>query len=310
MGNNAAGLINKQDSFYRNIENFKPGVYFIQESKCRIRNQIKHDEYVMFEMIRKNGGGGGLLTAVHKSLSPVSVSEETEVEVLVVQGNIGNNKVRFINGYGPQEGSEETNSPFFNRIDLEVKSAQLAETLVCIELDANSKLGSRLVPGDPKEQSSNGKLLEKVIEDNDLIVVNGTDLCEGVITRFRKTINDCEKSVIDFFIVCRRFFALVISLLIDEKRIYHLTKYVSRNGTKNQKESDHNNLIMMVNVTWNTNTNENCERKGICNYNNKEDFKMLFSQRGDRGEGQDSMGNSTKMIYYINNFILIYNIRY
>ena len=205
MGNNSAGLLNKLDSFYRNIENFKPGVYFIQESKCRIKNQIKHDEYIMFEMIRKNSGGGGLLTAVHKSLSPVSVSEDTDLEVLVVQGNIGTNKVRFINGYGPQEGPEEINSPFFDKLDFEIKSAQLAGTLICIELDANSKLGSKHVPGDPKEQTKNGKLLEKVIEDNDLIVVNGTDLCEGVITRFRKTINECEESVIDFFIVCRRF---------------------------------------------------------------------------------------------------------
>ena len=43
-----------------------------------------------------------------------------------------------------------------------------------MELDANSKLGSKHIPGDPKEQSSNGKLLEKVVEDNELVVVNGT----------------------------------------------------------------------------------------------------------------------------------------
>ena len=161
---------------------------------------------------------------------------------------MGNNKVRFINGYGPQEGPEESNSPFFNALDVEVKSAQVAGALVCIQLDANSKLGNKHIPGDPNEQSNNGKLLEKVIEDNDLIVVNGTDLYEGLISRFRKTINDCEKSVIDFFILCRRFFAVVKSLLIDEKRIYHQTKYASKAGIKNQKKSDHNNLIMTVDV--------------------------------------------------------------
>ena len=117
--------------------------------------------------------------------------------------------------------------------------------------------------------------------------MSGTNQCEGVITRFRKTINDCEKSVIDFFIVCRRFFALVISLLNFEKRIYHLTKYVSRNGTKNQKESDHNNLIMMVNVTWNTNTNENCERNEIYNYNNKENFQIFH----EASENNDDLLN-------------------
>ena len=230
IGNNSAGILNKLESFHRNIENVKPGAYFIQESKCRIKNKVKHDEYVMFEYIRKHSGGGGLLTAVHKSLNPISVSEDTEDEVLVVQGNIGMNKVWFINGYGPQEGPKETNQSFFNRLDSEVKSAKLAGTLICMELDANSKLGPRLIPGDPKEQSKNGKLLEKVIVDNDLVVVNGTNLCEGLVTRFRKTVNSTEESVIDFFIVCRRFFDMVSSLLIDEKRIYSLTKYASKTG--------------------------------------------------------------------------------
>ena len=46
-----------------------------------------------------------------------------------------------------------------NRIDLEVKSAMLAGALICIEMDANSKLGPRIIKSDPKEQSKNGKLL-------------------------------------------------------------------------------------------------------------------------------------------------------
>ena len=273
MGNNAAGILNKLESFYRNIQHFQPGVYFIQESKCRIRNKVKHDDYVMFEYIRKCSSGGGLLTAVHKSLNPVSVSEDSDDEVLVVQGDIGNNKVRFINGYGPQEGNEEANSAFFNRLDLEVKSAQLAGTLICMELDANSKLGPKLIPEDPKEQSKNGELLEKVIVENDLIVVNGTDLCKGVITRFRRTIHSTEESVIDFFIVCRRFFEMITSLLIDENRVHSLTKYASKTGVKNIKESDHNNLIMEINANWNTSVSHANERMEIYNYRKKDDFE-------------------------------------
>ena len=72
-------------------------------------------------------------------------------------------------------------------------------------MDANSKLGAAFIPGDPCEQSKNGKLLQKVIEENDLIVVNGTDVCKGLITRFRKTKNSIEKSVLDYFLVCRQF---------------------------------------------------------------------------------------------------------
>ena len=114
LGNNSAGLLNKVDSFSRKIEKFKPGVFFVQESKVRRKNQIKHKDYIMFEHLRKEKGGGGLLTAVHKSLNPVSISEEDESEVLVVQGNINSKKVRFINGYGPQENNgDDLKEKFF-----------------------------------------------------------------------------------------------------------------------------------------------------------------------------------------------------
>ena len=200
MGNNAAGILNKLDSFKENVRKFSPGVYFVQETKSRRKNQIKLDDYVMFEHIRQNKGGGGLLTAVHKNLKPVGVGEESDVEILVVQGVINNTKVRFINGYGPQENDEdEKRMKFFNKLDFEIKSSSLAGDMTCIQMDANSKLGPDIVKGDPDQQSKNGKVLEKVISDNNLIVVNGTDLCNGIITRYRKTKHKEEKSVIDFF---------------------------------------------------------------------------------------------------------------
>ena len=82
-------------------------------------------------------------------------------------------------------------------------------------MDSNAKLGPKIIPNDPKEQSENGKLLEKVIAENDLVVVNGTELCNGVITRHRKTMNSLEESAIDHFIVCKDFFKHVINMIID-----------------------------------------------------------------------------------------------
>ena len=90
-----------------------------------------------------------------------------------------------------------------NKIDLEVKAAKLAGAFICIELDANSKLGKDIIKGDPKEQSRNGKLLEEVINNNDLVVVNASNICEGVITRHRQTVNGTEDSVLDYFMFAR-----------------------------------------------------------------------------------------------------------
>ena len=80
LGTNAAGILNKTDSFKRNISNFNPGVFFIQESKVPRKGKIKLSDYVIFERVRKVCGGGGLLTAVHENLNPVSVGDDSEKE--------------------------------------------------------------------------------------------------------------------------------------------------------------------------------------------------------------------------------------
>ena len=157
LGNNSPGLLNKLKSFDRNINKFQPGVFFVQESKCARKNKVKHPDYVMFEHVRKNSGGGGLLTAVHKNLKPVSISEETDTEILVVQGIVKDRPIRFINGYGPQDDSNSSDNEkleFFNRLDEEIQSSKLAGAMVCIQMDANSKLGSDYIPDDPKWQTS------------------------------------------------------------------------------------------------------------------------------------------------------------
>ena len=186
MGCNAAGLLNKLESLKRNVQIFNPGVIFIQESKTKRRNQVKLGDYVIFEKIRKQGGGGGLLTGVHKNLEPVSVGDDSDEEVLTVEAKIANRKVKLINAYGPQEASnEDVKQSFFSKLDEEIKRAKVAGSMVCLEMDANSKLGPEINPGDPHQQSRNGKLLENLLSSNDLIVVNSLELCEGNITRFR-----------------------------------------------------------------------------------------------------------------------------
>ena len=54
------------------------------------------------------GLGGGLLTAVDQDLEPVLISDGgDENEILVVQANLGNQEIRIINAYGPQEDEVE-----------------------------------------------------------------------------------------------------------------------------------------------------------------------------------------------------------
>ena len=286
LGTNAAGILNKTESFYRNINLFNPSVFFLQETKTRFKNKLKYPNYTFFEYIRKNNFGGGLITAVHNNLHPVQVSNDEDTEILVVEAKIDDMKLRLINGYGPQESDEENSIAFMNRIDLEVKSAMLSRALICIEMDANSKLGSGIIKGDPKEQSKNGKLLEKVVSDNNLVIVNATQLCEGVVTRQRTTVERKEESVIDFFIVCNNFFSLVKKMKVDEEKKYSLCSFSTRGGVTNVKNSDHNLIYLEVDKKWNTFSKK--IRLEIFNYNNENGFKQFALETEDNPALRDA----------------------
>ena len=236
---------------------------------------IKEDNFIIFEQLRKTSGGGGLLTAVHQNLSPVCISDEKD-DILVVQAKIGTRSVRLINAYGPQENSNEENkNEFYNNLETEVMKSKLAGAMICIELDANAKLGSLIIPNDPNNQSENGKKLYEFVLENDLVVVNSKEVCSGTITRYRKTVNNEERSVLDYFIVCKMFYNLVMKMTVDEDRKYCLTKFSSKTGSKTCKESDHNPLFLEISIAWNTLFNDVEKRIEIYNFKKAECFKMF-----------------------------------
>ena len=113
-------------------------------------------------------------------------------------------QIRCVVGYGPQEGAcDDKKRKFWSRLDLEVAAAQNQGTGIIIQMDGNLWAGPDLIPGDPNIQNNNGKHFERFLARNSqLSVANALDQCEGVITRYRKTINGEEKSVLDFFVFC------------------------------------------------------------------------------------------------------------
>ena len=95
---NSAGISNKKESLLRIINHFKPIVLFLQETKLGHKGKLKLKDYNIFENLRNNSAGGGLLTAVHESLEPVSVSEDESEELLVVEAKLGSIKSDLLTG--------------------------------------------------------------------------------------------------------------------------------------------------------------------------------------------------------------------
>ena len=85
-----------------------------------------------------------------------------------MRANVKNKQIRFITGYGPQETDKDKKITFFSKLNEEICAAELAGTSIFIELDANAKVGSDVIPGDPyNSPTENGKLLLEILEQHE-----------------------------------------------------------------------------------------------------------------------------------------------
>ena len=150
---------------------------------------------------------------------------------------------------------------------------------MCLELDANAKLGPQLIPGDPHETSPNGELLKSIILSNNLVICNSSKKCEGLYTRERKTINGYEKSIIDFFLICKDMFVFFEKMKIDADNA--LTKHSKKKDQVFVQKSDHHLLICHFNIKQNLFEPKKGNRQEMFNFNDPEGwikYKKLTSE--------------------------------
>ena len=242
---NGAGVIGgKIGSLKAQVSLTKANVVTLQETHARRKGRIQIPDMVVFEAVRKAKGGGTLI-ASHKSLNPRLVeSYEEEFELLVVEIEVKDRTIRVISGYGPQENwPEEKRRPFFVALETEVEKANLAGKSIIIELDANAKLGKKYIPNDPHEISPNGTILATIVERQGIVVGNGTNICQGTITRTRVTRDRTEKSAIDLLMYSSDLHRNLVSLIVDEKRKHVISKVIKTKKGPKLQESDHNPII-------------------------------------------------------------------
>ena len=251
VGANGAGISSKFDSFDNMLKTLLPSVFFLQETKVKQQGRIKTSEcgkYQIFELIRKDKQGGGLAIGALHDVNPVWISKgDDEVEILVVEISVENMKIRCVCGYGPQEYDKtEKKEKFWAKLSSEVKDASLNEACLIIQMDGNLWGGPELVKNDPNQCNNNGKMFKTFLEDNpQLTIANNLDSCEGSLTRVRKTSKKVEESILDFFLICDTLKHFVTQMVVDEEKMFALSRYSKIFGKVN---SDHNTLILNMNI--------------------------------------------------------------
>ena len=237
LGVNAAGLGSKILTFKKVLNDLKPAVFFIEETKFKNEGRLKIDKYHIFERIRKSqDGGGGLALGCLKELQPVWVREGDDlVEAMSVEIFLKNLKIRCCVAYGFQESEKvENKEKFWTYLDEEVYFASKTNAGFVLHFDGNLWAGSSIIPGDPKTQNRNGKMFQDFFNRHpQLSVVNSLSLCEGLITRSRLRDGQLEESVLDFFVVCSKILPFVSKMVIDERKEHILTNYRNAKTIRN-----------------------------------------------------------------------------
>ena len=296
MSTNAAQLQGKLNSFKGELKYSNVGLFTVQETHYSSKGKVKIEGYEIFEAIRKKDKGGTMIGA-HKGLKPILISEyNDEFELLVIEIKIGIKEIRIMSGYGPQESwPEQQRIPFFMALEEEIVKAELAGKSIFIEMDANSKLGNTLIPGDMHKQSDNGKILAGILERHSLMLGNNMDVCQGLITRQRITKHTIEKSIIDFVIISEDLKKDVKAIIIDDERKHVLTRMTKTKKGVVKVESDHNIIFTKLRMQWDKKIsnqrqelfnlkNEECQkafREATETENNNGYLSSVFDEEGD-----------------------------
>ena len=289
IGNNSAGMTGKLESLKRAIEVFQPGVIMLQETKLKKKGGTKLKGFVIFEKLRENNEGGGLMSIIHENLNPILIFDDhSEFLVVDINGNFGS--IRTINCYGPQENlSLEIRTAFFVELETRIISAKTNKKYICIQFDANSKLGNDIIKNDPHVMSANGKIMSDLLSRQKLIVVNATNKCFGIITRFKKTARRTEESVLDYFVVCEELFQKITKMVIDEERQYVLSRFYKYKHKTSTVESDHNLMVLYLSFKWNQ--KQIVQRKEIYNLRNYQCQEVF----------QENTSNNPKLLEVLKN---------
>ena len=280
VGVNSAGIISKLDSFDYILNKIEPTVFFLQETKSRSHGKIKTENslnYQIFELLRKDSAGGGLAIGAVHDVEPVWISEgDNEVEILVIQIKIEDIFVRCVVGYGPQENdSKEKKLKFWSRLSKEVKDAQEMENAFILQMDGNLWAGKDIIPGDNHVCNQNGKMFRNFLQNHPhLTVVNSLELCEGLITRRRKTTTRLEEAVLDFFVCCDKIKPFLSKMTIDEDRKFSLSRYRKVKGNMIKTDSDHHTEILELNISY---IKKKSERMEVFNFKNKKCQDIFFN---------------------------------
>ena len=238
MVNNVRGIKTKMTTIKRIIEEERPVMIALVETKLMKDDNLEIPGYKV-ERADRDEEGGGVLVAIRKSLQNIWVItkeyKKHDCEMLWLKMNNNKSKVKIGVVYMPQESRTKVEilREIYSVIEEEVREAAAEQYGLLLVGDLNCKVGDERIQGNLKKITTGGRLLNSLIKRNNLAIGNAQNICKGLWTR----IEGNEKSVLDYVITFKDDVASLMNMEIDEEKT--ITPYHIDTVTNERKYTDH-----------------------------------------------------------------------
>ena len=237
MYTNIRGLKGKKSSLIEILNDNKPHLFFLTETQMRSNSNEQIDGYTFFSRKREGKLGGGVAFLARNDIKNNLMTHfsERNLEILWTSIRRKGQPPLFIGTYYGKQETRTNKEEIEKEIELltEEIEEQKNEGEILLTMDGNAKIGLL-----GENVSRNGKLLLKLIEETDLILMNKSSKCKGTITR-RNTKNISEFSAIDFVLCTHPVERWINQMIIDEEGMYKIS---GKNPT------DHNTIIIDMTI--------------------------------------------------------------
>jgi exonuclease III len=238
---NIRGIKSKLESLREKIEEYSPTVVCITETHLLDTEPMSLEGYKIFRNDRDSMGGGSLI-AVSEAIDSICTEVDKEKEGgETFWLTIDNTRIKIRLGviYAPQESRNKipVYKKLYKRIENQIEEAKERAQKLLILGDFNCKVGEA-IKNNKSEISKSGKLLTKMIEKENLCLINSLDVCDGLWTRVE---GEC-RSVLDYVLMRNEDEAAVKYMKIDEDREHSPLGYENGQCTC----SDHNVITMEI----------------------------------------------------------------
>ena len=233
---NVRGIKGKKTGITEILQQHEPHIFLIAETQLRSDMAEHFVGYTCFQRKRegKAGGGVGILVRNDFRCKVAPHISDRSIEIMWLSLFRNENTPLLVGVYyGKQESSSQS--------EIENEMTLLAEEItemrrdgeILIAMDGNARVG---LLGEPI--SRNGRLLLKIFEEMDLHLINGTDQCQGKVTR-QNTKNANEFSAIDFVVASETAKTWIKDMQIDETGLIRV---------KGKNQTDHNTISVKISI--------------------------------------------------------------